>query len=435
MAIHLILLAANTIQPTLTGTVRIFSDCLGALGRVTTLPPTRLPSGCKHSDILKNILVNCNSLTFSREYLHVSAHQDEKTNYNLLSRPSQLNCCMDVNAKRELWGLEGPELPPQEMFPLESVAVFAGKEKLTSGSEDWLRYWCERQVAKEALAHKKVKVMHHDEFEEVEWPGVYRALIEVPRMFQLWAGKQVLGVAGTNEMQAHYTPHHSDKCPSCGVAVETCGHVLLCDEAGRVDLLHKSIDLVDAWLRDVGTDGALRKVLIEYAHGRGGKTMNEIVGWKRGMWLQLARSMDTIGWRRFMEGMVSKEVVKIQSKAEDGGRCKLSVDNWCKGLVTRLLEVTHGQWLYRNVHVHDRINGEKAMQRKESLRKELESQIALGGDGLEEEDQYLLEINLGDLDNSTGEDQTYWLMALQTARTAKQIQEESASTSAAGSNQ
>lgn len=60
-----------------------------------------------------------------------------------------------------------------------------------------------------------------------------------------------------------------------------------------------------------------------------------------------------------MEGMISKEVVQIQSKAEDGGRCQLSEESWSAVLATKLLEVTHGQWLFRIVHVHDTVWGEK----------------------------------------------------------------------------
>jgi hypothetical protein len=71
MAIHLILLAVNKLDKRLTGRVKIYSDCLGALGRVRSLPENRLPSGCKHSDILKNIMVNCSKLLFSCYYLHV----------------------------------------------------------------------------------------------------------------------------------------------------------------------------------------------------------------------------------------------------------------------------------------------------------------------------------------------------------------------------
>ena len=41
----------------------------------------------------------------------------------------------------------------------------------------------------------------------------------------------------------------------------------------------------------------------------------EIVVWNKGARYQkLGKSMDVIGWRRFMERMVSKEAVKIQSE-------------------------------------------------------------------------------------------------------------------------
>ena len=43
--------------------------------------------------------------------------------------------------------------------------------------------------------------------------------------------------------------------------------------------------------------------------------------------------MDKIGWRRFMEGMISVEVAKMQCEMEDAGRCKLTVKACSEGLV------------------------------------------------------------------------------------------------------
>ena len=116
-------------------------------------------------------------------------------------------------------------------------------------------------------------------------------------------------------------------------------------------------------------------------------------------------------------------LVQVGRAVEDG-RCRQSLQNWSAGLVTKLLEVIHGQWLYCNVHVHDTITGEKTRLRKEDIRKEVEYQLALGGECLAEKDMYLLEINLDDLDHMSGEDHIYWLMALQTARKAWQLREE-----------
>ncbi len=64
MAVHLILLAVNKVYPTLTGLVDIYADCLGALDKVSSLPLHRIPSRCQHSDMLKNIMVNCSNLSF-----------------------------------------------------------------------------------------------------------------------------------------------------------------------------------------------------------------------------------------------------------------------------------------------------------------------------------------------------------------------------------
>jgi hypothetical protein len=83
--------------------------------------------------------------------------------------------------------------------------------------------------------------LDEEQFDEVYWPACYQALTEVPWMFQLFASKQTLGIAGCN----YYTPGHDPLCPSCGVVPETCGHILVCDEAGRVEVLHGSIDLLN----------------------------------------------------------------------------------------------------------------------------------------------------------------------------------------------
>ena len=122
-----------------------------------------------------------------------------------------------------------------------------------------------------------------------------------------------------------------------------------------------------------------------------------------------------------MEGMISKELVELQKYALVETPSKLTVDKWSKELVIRLLEITHGQWLYRNVMVHDKTAGDLVTRRKEEIRRELEEQLMLGEEGLDEEDAFLLEINLDDLDSSTREEQEYWLLALRAAREARQL--------------
>ena len=139
---------------------------------------------------------------------------------------------------------------------------------------------------------------------------------------------------------------------------------------------------------------------------------------------QLADSQGMIGWRRFMEGMISKEWTTIQKDHFNLFGGSVSPAKWAQGLVTRLLEVTHGQWLYRNVQVHGTTTGILATQRKGKLQKEIEDQLELGGSGLKEEDKFLLKINLEDLETTSGDTQEYWLLAITSAREARLLREQ-----------
>jgi hypothetical protein len=57
--------------------------------------------------------------------------------------------------------------------------------------------------------------------------------------------------------------------------------------------------------------------------------------------------------------------------------------------------------------------------KKEELLLEIERQRDLGDAGLLDEDKYLAEVNLGDLETTLGEHQHYWLLAIKTAQKAK----------------
>jgi hypothetical protein len=131
-----------------------------------------------------------------------------------------------------------------------------------------------------------------------------------------------------------------------------------------------------------------------------------------------------MGWRRFLEGMISKEIVDLQQQFYTVNGSQMSLDKWSTGLITRLLEITHGQWLYQNFMVHNPVSGAITTAKKEELLLEIECQWDLRDAGLLEEDKYLAEVNLGDMETTSGERQHYWLLAIQTARKAKLLWEQ-----------
>jgi hypothetical protein len=119
--------------------------------------------------------------------------------------------------------------------------------------------------------------------------------------------------------------------------------------------------MLDKWMKLNYTDPDMRECIYEFSMGCRRLLMEEICTEnsydKR--YKVMARAQDSIGWRRFMEGMVCKEIRAIQHthSSVTGLRCNTERWGWGRELVTYLLEVTHGQWLYPNVQVHDRITG------------------------------------------------------------------------------
>ena len=81
----------------------------------------------------------------------------------------------------------------------------------------------------------------------------------------------------------------------------------------------------------------------------------------------MAQAQEKIGWRRLMEGMISQIMVisqiiywAHQDKGWETGR-------WATSLVTKLLEVMHGQWPSQNLVVHEAKMGVLRTEQKEMI--------------------------------------------------------------------
>ena len=120
-------------------------------------------------------------------------------------------------------------------------------------------------------------------------------------------------------------------------------------------------------------------------------------------------------------GMVSSKLLPIQSDFFLHSKSSSRATRWISGLITQLLQVTHTQWIYRWVLVHDRTTGTLISTHKKELLKEIDRRLTLSPEGLAEEDRFLLECNFDNLITTTGEHQEYWLLTIQAAREVSRI--------------
>jgi hypothetical protein len=111
------------------------------------------------------------------------------------------------------------------------------------------------------------------------------------------------------------------------------------------DLTTHCGDLMENWLMEADTESNLLDFIAEYAYSCGGRLMMKICNGLGEEYQEMARDQNAIGWRRFMEGMICKWMQEIQRTHHiHEGTC-ISPERWAQGLILKLLEATHGQWI------------------------------------------------------------------------------------------
>ena len=83
--------------------------------------------------------------------------------------------------------------------------------------------------------------------------------------------------------------------------------------------------------------------------------------------IQMAKEQDAIGWRQFMEGMICSSMRKIEYNFYYWEGTKTNPTRWAQGLILKLLKATHGQWIYRNIQIHDAVTGTQITLQKEGF--------------------------------------------------------------------
>ena len=72
-----------------------------------------------------------------------------------------------------------------------------------------------------------------------------------------------------------------------------------------------------------------------------------------------------------------------------------------RGLIGKLLNLTHSQWIFRNITKHHHTNGTFKLDAKSDIMEEIEFQLDMGLYNLPPESKCLLEIDTPELLSST----------------------------------
>ena len=103
---------------------------------------------------------------------------------------------------------------------------------------------------------------------------------------------------------------------------------------------------------EMETDPDLVEILSEFVHERGSESMEAIC------FRRPSRFSAFSGCNRMAaptRGNVKVEIATLQQQHLQVSGSRMIIDGWMTGLIIKLLEITHRQWLYRNIMVQSTV--------------------------------------------------------------------------------
>ena len=413
-ALQLFLLAVDIwYSPQTMQTITIYCDNEKAGDRAQE-EHCRIKPGWSCSDVLWSFRDTKRTLRVPLRFAHVSAHMDDVLAWEQLSLEEQLNCMCDALAKGALdKGIREQHTSTTNMLPRELAAVFFTDGKATSDPAEMLRI---------ELGHREARRFLTNEigwtplqFELVAWKHLNATLASKPLAFRLWLAKQHSNFCATGLMMKQCNMSDDDRCPSCWRHKERAEHLCKCPSEARSALLEESVRDLEQWMeKDNNTDPELRYWIPKYIRGRGRLCFSELGRMSTDV-EQAARDQDIIGWRNFMEGRVCLQIETIQHAHLLLSDSLLNTDMWMRLFISKLLHISHSQWILRNFMIHDSTVGFLRLKDRLDLITKIAELSSTNPSDLPEESRFLLEIDTNRLAEGDIEGQDYWVHAMEAA--------------------
>ena len=381
----------------------------------------RIVTSAACADIFRGIRKMATQLSsFQWSYTWVKAHMDDVLDWQELTRPQQLNVMCDSLAKQvaeEAIANSGYGMKdiPTQVLPHENVAIFVSSIKQTSDPAGQIRYSCGKHAAKVFLTSEMGWSQH--QFEDVDWEHLHSCLQSKPDGFRTWLSKQHSNFCTTRTQTQRWFGSDDNMCPSCLEIEERADHLCRCQDPARRNLLATNTDDLIRWM---STSDNTHPDIIRWVEGY-------ILGQGRNYLRtdhcphsirELVASQTRIGWRNFMEGRISTHFHRLQFCHLIYAKTNMTASSWVKTFISKLLHITHSQWIFRNFMLHERTHGLLRMKEQQAILLQIEALSLSDKNDLPEDSQFLLEFDIRRLHQADYETQCYWVAAVVAARTA-----------------
>jgi hypothetical protein len=265
---------------------------------------------------------------------------------------------------------------------------------------------------------------HSESFDEVDWDALNLTLAKKHIMFSLWLSKQASSFCGTRLQVSRMTEGAADdRCPNCLAPEERAIHLNICPSTHRTQQFLLSVKELEDWLCKETTHPEIAFWVPLYLKSRGRDLFQNLPNYRRNLSMSsqmkiIAVGQDKIGWTHFLEGKITGHFRGMQSLYLRTRPSRINADDWVKQFIYRLTKISHTQWIFRNLTLHDKQHGHLAMLRRETLMEEIERLHSMATDEVPEESKFLLDFDPDDLAEGDISNQEHWILAMRAARVA-----------------
>lgn len=381
----------------------------------------RISAGRKCADVFRGIRkLTQNTQLIKWKYTWVKAHMDDILEWSELSREQQLNVMCDELAKRaaeDAINTNGKRHHPSEptLLPHEHIAVYVNNYKQTTDPAESIRYSRSKQLARIFLTTEIG--WSTQQFDLVDWDSLHKCLRSKPDGFKTWLAKQHSNFCATRLQMKRWYGADESSCPSCGAPDERAEHLCKCRCTDRRKLLIECTTDLVRWM-SIGdnTHPDLITWVEQYILGQ--SKFPTVFDYPTSTLKNLIKEQNIIGWRNFMEGRISKQFLRVQFCHLIHANSRISAESWTKTFISKILHITHSQWIFRNFMLHGKTNGLLRLQEQEAILLHIEELSLSNKNDLPEESRFLLEFDLEQLRNADYDTQCYWTAAVSAARQA-----------------
>ena len=196
-------------------------------------------------------------------------------------------------------------------------------------------------------------IIRQENFHLVWWVGLRSTMSSYPKMYRVWLTKHVSDFCDNN-VQLYYWSKgtHSPKCDFCMVEDEYTMHICRCKDPGRDAMFQISVSELSSWVKETLGNTNVAATIEMYLLARDTVTMSSCVHGNNADLRTAVSVSNLLGWDSFIEGRIVTQWQTVAAPFLLRRSSVLLPSFGVRKLITKLHNIIHKQWIYRNSVIH-----------------------------------------------------------------------------------